>query len=67
VGEIAEALDHEMVVVSHHLGILFQAGILQREKRGRFVVYRLGKEILETRSRTGDFLDLGCCRLEVPK
>lgn len=67
VGEISEALQLDLVNVSHHLLILYHARILDREKRGRFVAYRLTPDSLTTRSRTGDYLDLGCCRLEVPK
>jgi DNA-binding transcriptional ArsR family regulator len=68
VGEIAAALNEEIVIVSHHLNILFHAEIVEREKQGRYVVYRLREGVLVTRaSRQGkDHLDLGCCRLEVP-
>jgi DNA-binding transcriptional ArsR family regulator len=68
VGDIAQAVERDTVLVSHHLGILYHAGILEREKRGRYVAYRLRPEILAARSRTGaDRLDFGCCRLEIPK
>ena len=68
VGEIAKALGEEIVIVSHHLNILFHAEIVEREKQGRYVVYRLRDGLLVTRaSRHGkDHIDLGCCRLEVP-
>ena len=45
VGEIAQALEHEAILLSHHLGLLFPANIVQHEKRGRFVVYRLSEEV----------------------
>jgi len=68
VGEIAKAVGEEIVTVSHHLGILYHADIVDREKQGRFVVYRLRQGLLVTRSsRHGkEHIDLGCCRLEVP-
>jgi DNA-binding transcriptional ArsR family regulator len=68
VSHLADALAAEMVLVSHHLGILYHAGLLEREKQGRFVVYRLKDGVLAPRSR-GDreHLDLGCCRLEIPR
>jgi DNA-binding transcriptional ArsR family regulator len=66
VGELAEALDVEVVIASHHLNILYHAGLAKREKHGRFVVYRLPEGLLVGRSKK-DHLDLGCCRLELPK
>jgi DNA-binding transcriptional ArsR family regulator len=65
VSELAEALDVEMVIVSHHLNILFHAGLAEREKQGRFVEYRLPEGLLVGRNKK-DHLDLGCCRLEFP-
>jgi DNA-binding transcriptional ArsR family regulator len=68
VGELADALGAEVVIVSHHLGILYHAGLLDREKQGRFVIYRLREGLLDRGPRqTNDQLDLGCCRLEIPK
>jgi DNA-binding transcriptional ArsR family regulator len=68
VGELAEALATEIATVSHHLGILHAAGLVEREKRGRFKVYRLREGILASSpSRQGkQHIDLGCCRLEIP-
>ena len=37
VSEIADDLSEEVVNVSHHLGILFHAGLLKKSKKGRFV------------------------------
>jgi DNA-binding transcriptional ArsR family regulator len=39
--EIADALGTTQQNISQHLGILHQAGVLAREKRGTRVVYRL--------------------------
>jgi DNA-binding transcriptional ArsR family regulator len=68
VGDLAESLKTEIATVSHHLGILHAAGLLEREKRGRFKVYRLKEGVLATSaSRQGkQHIDLGCCRLEIP-
>lgn len=68
VGDLAELLDAEIATVSHHLGILHTAGLLDREKQGRHKVYQLRAGVLET-SATSDgkqHIDLGCCRLEIP-
>jgi DNA-binding transcriptional ArsR family regulator len=66
VGEIAVAVDQEIVLVSHHLGVLHQAALVDRQKRGRYVYYRLKEGLLSTAESATDHLDLGCCRLEVP-
>jgi DNA-binding transcriptional ArsR family regulator len=68
VSELSESLQLEVVTVSHHLGILHSVGLLEREKKGRFKVYRLREGILDPASG-GDgkqLIDLGCCRLEIP-
>ncbi|MHB1425374.1 MAG: ArsR/SmtB family transcription factor [Gemmataceae bacterium] len=69
VSELASLLGAEMVNVSHHLGVLRHARLVQDEKQGRFVVYRLHPDVFHGAS-VGDcteHLDLGCCRLELPK
>jgi ArsR family transcriptional regulator len=65
VSELAAHLGHaEIAKVSHHLSVLRQAGLVEDEKRGRFVIYRLHPSVF--RAEAGDLLDLGCCRLEIP-
>lgn len=39
VGEIAKAVTTELVNVSHHLGVLRAAGLVDSRKDGRFVLY----------------------------
>jgi ArsR family transcriptional regulator len=69
VSEIADALDAPIVNVSHHLRILREAGLVLDEKQGRFVHYRLHPEVFHPDRDVGqsEHLDLGCCRLEIPK
>jgi ArsR family transcriptional regulator, nickel/cobalt-responsive transcriptional repressor len=64
VSDLAALLGAEIVNVSHHLGVLRHAGLVLDEKHGRFVVYRLHPDIFEPSS---EHLNLGCCRLEIPK
>ncbi len=68
VSELSESLQLEIVTVSHHLGILHSVGLLDREKKGRFKVYRLRKGVLAPAhgNHGKQHLDLGCCRLEIP-
>lgn len=66
VGDIAELLEAEVVTVSHHLKIMKYANLVEVRREGRFMYYRLHEE-LQCIGGTGTrFLDLGCCRLEVP-
>jgi DNA-binding transcriptional ArsR family regulator len=69
VGTLAELLGVPMVNMSHHLGVMRQAGLLEDEREGRRVVYRLhpdvggpgdGPDILAT-------LDLGVYKVHVHK
>src|ERR1700747_3508686 len=67
VGEIAAELGQEMTQVQPHLQIFKRGGIVETEKRGRFVVYRLPPDLFAATRATSDCLDLGCCKLELPK
>jgi len=66
VGDIAELLDAEVVTVSHHLKIMKYAGLVDVRREGRFMYYRLHDDLQSAGVRGKRFLDLGCCRLEVP-
>jgi ArsR family transcriptional regulator len=67
VGEIASHLNAEIANVSHHLQILKREKLVDTEKQGRFVVYRLHPDVFAATRSTTDCLDLGCCKLELPK
>jgi DNA-binding transcriptional ArsR family regulator len=69
VTEIAETLGTRPVNVSHHITVLRQAGIVRKQKSGRFVYYSLTPGFLQRNDMTGavEYFDLGCCRLEVPR
>jgi ArsR family transcriptional regulator len=45
VGRLADLVDIPMVNMSHHLGVMRQAGILEDEKDGRRVIYKLRPEV----------------------
>jgi DNA-binding transcriptional ArsR family regulator len=65
VGAIADTIGEEMVNVSHHLGILYHAGLVEKNKQGRYVVYRLHPDVVAVSRGGVEHLDFGCCRLEV--
>lgn len=67
VGQIAAELAAEVANVSHHLQILKRERIVQTSKQGRFVVYRLHPDVFAATRTASDCLDLGCCKLELPK
>jgi DNA-binding transcriptional ArsR family regulator len=65
VSDIAEFLDAEIVSVSHHLQILKHADLITSRREGRYIYYRLGEDLLKAKRAGTQFLDLGCCRIEV--
>ena len=69
VSEIAADLGVLVVNISHHLGVLRQAGLVEDEKQGRYVVYRLHPDVYHPGPEdcSTEQLDLGCCKLEIPK
>ena len=60
-GELQDDLGVEQSLLSHHLRLLRNAGIVESERDGKAVLYRLAPAV-EIR-RNGRTLDLGCCRL----
>jgi DNA-binding transcriptional ArsR family regulator len=63
VGQLSRELDNRIANVSHHLGLLKQAGVVVAKKQGRFVIYELSASV-----RVGDddsSLDFGCCRVDL--
>lgn len=69
VGALSELLGVPMVNMSHHLGVLRQAGLLDDEKDGRRVIYRIRPEIMVEPAGDGTLatLALGDYRLAVMK
>src|SRR5690349_10087421 len=61
VTQLAQALDVEIVNVSHHLGVLRTAGLVEDVKDGRFVVYSLHPKIFHNDASKATYLDLGWC------
>jgi len=66
VTELAKLLSVEIVNVSHHLGVLRQAHLVQDEKHGRFVVYSLNPKMFTNDGTKATYVDLGWCRIEIP-
>lgn len=62
VTDLALLLDVEVVNLSHHLQVLRRADLVRVRREGRFMYYSVHPGLAGRR-----FLDLGCCRLEVPQ
>lgn len=62
VGEMNEHLQVESTLLSHHLRVLREAEIVEAERDGKAVLYRLSP-LVESK-RKGAVLELGCCRLD---
>lgn len=70
VGQLADLLGVPIVNMSHHLGVMRQAGLLDDEKDGRRVVYRFRDDVFTPPNGDPDSLGtltLGKCRLVIRK
>lgn len=61
VGEINEILNVEQSLLSHHLKILRNSGLVQSERVGKTVVYQLTH--FPNKNKDTDKIDLGCCKV----
>ena len=59
VGQINEQLHVEPTLLSHHLRVLREAGLVQSERDGKNVLYRLAPSV--EGARRGKAINLGCC------
>ncbi len=64
VSEIVENTGIEYSQVSHHLGVLRNAGIVLDRKAGKFVVYEINPDLLSRRYKRECVLDFNCCTIE---
>ncbi len=62
VGQTAGCCDVDLSVVSRHLSVLHQAGIIIREKRGKEVVYRIDQKNLPGALRSLAEAIESCCQ-----
>lgn len=62
--DLSNLLDIEIPNVSHHLRVLYHAGIVITRREGRFIYYEINREVLSDSSMT-QTLDFGCCSLKM--
>lgn len=61
VRDLNAALRIDATLLSHHLRVLREAGLVVSKREGRFLTYSLSP--LVRSARRGSELDFGCCRL----
>lgn len=59
VGEINQALELEQSLLSHHLKVLREAGLIDSQRDGKAVLYSLNPDFKG--ASLGDAINLGCC------
>ena len=64
VSDVALLLEAEIANISHHLRVMYHAGLVTTEREGKFIYYSLAPELLGPR-RLADVLDFGCCRIDL--
>src|SRR5262249_84949 len=61
--EINAGLGIDPTLLSHHLRVLRDAGLVRADRKGKFLLYRLAPQVrLMQRPR---IIDLGCCQLSL--
>lgn len=63
-GDLQKSLRIEQSLLSHHLKHLRDAGLIESQRDGKAVLYRLTPSV--ERRRRGEVIDLGCCQLSFP-
>lgn len=61
VGELNHSLKQEQSLLSHHLQVLREAGLVVSRRQGKSVIYSLAPALT---TGTDDSLNLGCCALD---
>ena len=64
VSEIGSRLQLGLANVSHHLRVLYHAHLVETNRSGKFIFYRLNQEFLRTQAKQ-QCLDFGCCRIDL--
>jgi len=63
VSSISSRLDIEQSLLSHHLKIMKDEGLLEGRREGKTIVYRIARAIKEGKSKK--VLDMKCCRIDL--
>ena len=61
VGELMEQLNVEQSLLSHHLAVLRDNGLVEAAREGKAMVYQLSASVAD--STAGKAINLGCCKI----
>lgn len=61
VGEVNRVLGVEQTLLSHHLRVLREAGLVTAEREGKALLYQLAPEVQPEQSCKA--INLGCCQI----
>jgi DNA-binding transcriptional ArsR family regulator len=61
--EINAGLGIDPTLLSHHLRVLREAGLVRVDRKGKFLFYRLAPEV--RRMQRPRVIDFGCCQLSL--
>src|SRR5690606_621243 len=61
VGELINHLDGEQSLLSHHLAVLRDHGLVDAIREGKTVIYHLPSGV--AKSTSGKAINLGCCKI----
>lgn len=63
VGELATRLGTEQTLLSHHLKVLREAGLVATSRDGKAILYDLAAGVAARTSDGRAAIDIGCCKL----
>ena len=61
VGELMEELQVEQSLLSHHLAVLRDNGLVKATREGKTIIYQLPEDVSD--STSGKAINLGCCQI----
>lgn len=61
VGELIDQLDVEQSLLSHHLAVLRDHGLVEAIREGKTMIYQLPSGVAD--STSGKAINLGCCKI----
>lgn len=61
VGELMEELNVEQSLLSHHLAVLRDNGLVEATREGKTMIYQLPEDVSD--STVGKAINLGCCKI----
>ncbi len=61
VGELMEELNVEQSLLSHHLAVLRDNGLVEATREGKTMIYQLPEDVSD--STAGKAINLGCCKI----